>query len=685
MRAILKKELKTYFLSPIGYIFIGLFLLMCSIFFYLDVVTYGSVQFESMFYSVSTILTFIIPILTMRMFAEEKRNGTNQLLFTSPKSTLQITMGKFLAATTVIIIAEVITFIYYIILSFFGGPHLQTAIVTLIGFLLLSMAYISFGMLASSITENQIIAAVLTVGFFILIWFLPNLGLNFNAISLINMFDKFPAGILGITEVIAFISFIVMCFILTIIMLKNKKNVLLILATILSFIVLNIVVQKLDLPDIDVTKDKIYTVSDASKIEVEKINDTVNIYFFGYMEDDAIVDFAKQYNKINSNIQTEVVDLNKRADLVQKYQVTDEDKAIVVECKEKQKILTEYDFYSYDYTTYEQIDLTEQKLTNAIISVTSENIPVVYFLTGHEEYGIDTHMTILKAYLENDINKIESLNLLTKENVPEDCSCLVIASPQKDFSDYETELIVKYIENGGKIVWLNDVTFENENTPNINKILNLYGIEFEQKGILLEQDKNQMLVENPSYIIPNMQSSDITKQLATDGKIAVFNSGKINFNEEQIENEGIEITNILTSNNTSFYRTNLALKSDSLNKTDEEGSFVIASCIKKKIEEGKTSTLVAFANNIFVTDYQIQIGNYSQYAISILNNKDIVLNAISYLNKKDDAITIRKDMGVVTYVVTDMQDTIIRIIIFAFPIVIILVGIIVWQKRRRKK
>ena len=460
MLAILKKEIKTYFLSPIGYTFIGLLLLMLSIFFYLDVITYGSVQFETMFYSGSTILTFIIPILTMRMFSEERKNGTEQLLYTSPKNKIQIVLGKYFAAICVILIAEIITFLYYVILCFLGTPHLQTVLVTLLGFLLLSMAYIAFGMLASSITENQIIAAVITISFFVLTWFLPNLGFNFNAISLINMFDKFPAGMIGIAEVISFLSFIVMCIALTILVLKRKRNVFLILGIIIIYIAINLAIEKIDLPDIDVTQEKIYTVSDVSRVEIEKIQDTVNIYFFGYTDEEQIVDFAKQYNKINKNIQTEVVDLNKRVDLVEKYQVTDEDKAIVIECGNKQKILTEYDFYSYDYTTYEQVDLTEQKITNAIISVTEEQIPVIYFLTGHGEYGLNTHMQILKAYLENEVNKVEELNLLTKNEMPSDCSCLIMASPQKDFSDYETEIIINYINNGGKIVWLNDVTFD---------------------------------------------------------------------------------------------------------------------------------------------------------------------------------------------------------------------------------
>ena len=225
MRAIIKREVKAYFLSPIGYIFIGLFLAMCSLFFYLDVALYGSVKIEYMFYSAATILTFITPILTMRMFAEERKNGTEQLLMTSPTSITSIVFGKFLAAAIVVIIAEISTFVYFGILMHFGTPHIQTMLVTLLGFFLLSMAYVSLGMLASSITENQIIAAVVTIGFFILTWFLPNINSNFELISLINMFDKFPTGLIALEEIIVYVSFAAMCILLTLVVLQRKKGV----------------------------------------------------------------------------------------------------------------------------------------------------------------------------------------------------------------------------------------------------------------------------------------------------------------------------------------------------------------------------------------------------------------------------------------------------------------------------
>ena len=225
MWAIIKKEFKSYFLSPVGYVFIGLFLIMFSIFFYTDVFDYQSVNFEYIFYSGATILTFITPILTMRTLAEERKSGTEQLLLTSPISITKIVLGKFISATLIVVITELCTFMYFGILSFFGTPHLTTALVTLLGFLLLAMSYISFGLLASSITENQIVAGVITIGFFILTWVLPNFSDIYTNLSLINIFTNFASGQIDIADTVTFITFTIMCILLTIIVMQRRKSV----------------------------------------------------------------------------------------------------------------------------------------------------------------------------------------------------------------------------------------------------------------------------------------------------------------------------------------------------------------------------------------------------------------------------------------------------------------------------
>lgn len=226
MWAIVKKEFKSYFLSPIGYIYIGVFLLTCSIFFYLDIFVNLSTDFPYMFGSAVTILTFIVPLITMRMFSEERKNGTEQLLLTSPRSITQVVLGKFIAAALVVLVSVLLTLIYFGILSYFGEPQLSKSLIAILGFALLSIAYVSFGMFASSLTENQVVSAVITIAVFVLLWFLPSFSSIFIDFSLMEaFFESFYLGTISIKNLVLLVSFTAIFVVFTIIVLQRRKSV----------------------------------------------------------------------------------------------------------------------------------------------------------------------------------------------------------------------------------------------------------------------------------------------------------------------------------------------------------------------------------------------------------------------------------------------------------------------------
>ena len=226
MWAVFKKELKTYFLSPIGYIAIGIFMLMYSIFFYLTTISYGSVFMGDLYYATARYgLLLMVPLLTMRMFAEERKNGTEQLLLTSPRSVTSIVLGKFLSAVAVILITLIFSIIYAVIISFFGNVYIPTLLVTMAGFLLVAMAAISIGMLASSITENQIIAAIITIIVIVAPWFLVDISSVFSSIDLMDKFMKFPYGLISVSDLVSLVSITVMCLLITIVLIKRRKAV----------------------------------------------------------------------------------------------------------------------------------------------------------------------------------------------------------------------------------------------------------------------------------------------------------------------------------------------------------------------------------------------------------------------------------------------------------------------------
>ena len=162
MLAIYKKELKSYLTSMQGYVFMAFIMLVLGIYFTAYNLNYASPDFGTTLNSVTFVFWIITPILTMRILAEEKRNKTDQLLFTSPVPIWKIVFGKYLGMVTIYLIPVVITLFYPLILAKYGTVSYPMTLTAIVGFFFLGCANIAVGLFLSSITESQIIAAVLT-------------------------------------------------------------------------------------------------------------------------------------------------------------------------------------------------------------------------------------------------------------------------------------------------------------------------------------------------------------------------------------------------------------------------------------------------------------------------------------------------------------------------------------------
>ena len=471
---------------------------------------------------------------------------------------------------------------------------------------------------------------------------------------------------------------------------ETSFTVLLIAVIIAVYLAINLGVKALDITDIDLTSGKFYSLSEESKNQLKNIEEEINIYLFGYEENSSVVDLAKQYSKYKDNIKVEVVSVQSRPDLAEEYNVTSSDEqygTVVFTCEGRSIKANSYDFFTVDYTTYEEIDLTEQKMTNSILGVILENSPKIYFLTGHSEYSINDLLQILAEDLQREANEVETLDLLIKNEVPGDCKTLIIVAPETDFTDYEADLIIKYINNGGNILWLSDYS-NMKPLSNMQKILDIYGVSVLNDGIILEQDASSMLMQTQDVIIPNLSNeSEITSVIASSGKVIFVDSGKIEIKEEEELSElGVTVTELLTTSEKSFYRTNLNITSTSATNDEEVKSYVVGAVATKTIEESEedsvVSELVIYANAVFVTDYPITTNSE---IIHLGNNEDLILNSIAYLTERTDTIAIRKPYSIVTYAPTEAEDMVVKTIIFVMPLIVIAVGIAVWMMRKRRK
>lgn len=232
MKAIAKKEFRSYFYSPVAYVFIGVILLLFGFYFY-QVLRIGSSSYITEVYSTMFIWSMMfLPILTMRSFSEELRNHTDQGLLTSPVGVGSIVFGKFLAAFSVFAVAMLLSLVPVVIISLFSSPGWAEIIGTVVGSLLYGAAMVSIGILISALTQSQIIAAIATFGVSILLLVINQLsGLVsgsavagvLNWISFDTRYQSFTKGIFNISSIVYFLSVVAVFVFLTARKLESKR------------------------------------------------------------------------------------------------------------------------------------------------------------------------------------------------------------------------------------------------------------------------------------------------------------------------------------------------------------------------------------------------------------------------------------------------------------------------------
>lgn len=231
--AIAQKELRSYFASPIAYTIIGFFALVFGWFYIVSLTFFmqasmqmgmpgqGQVNINNMairplLQNVSVVALFVLPLITMRTYAEEKRTGTIELLLTSPLTDFQIIMGKFLGAVALYSLMLAVTAIHMIILFVYGNPEWKPILSGYLGLLLMGASFISIGLLISSLTKNQIVAGMVTFAVLLLLWTVswmsdsagPVMRRVLEALSITSHFDDFSKGVIALNHVVYYLSFI---------------------------------------------------------------------------------------------------------------------------------------------------------------------------------------------------------------------------------------------------------------------------------------------------------------------------------------------------------------------------------------------------------------------------------------------------------------------------------------------
>lgn len=345
---------------------------------------------------------------------------------------------------------------------------------------------------------------------------------------------------------------------------KNKKalknggySVVLSVIMIAVVIVVNLVVGQIPskYTQFDISTGKLYTIGDDTKNVLNNLNEDITIYYIVQSgnEDTNIEKLLEQYEENSSHIKVEKKDPVVYPSFVSKY--TDEsiaDNSLIVVGADRNKIVSASSIYESEinYYTYQETITAfdgEGQITSAIAYVTSEELPVLYYVDGHNEVSLPEALTerIEKANVE-----LQSLSLLTTDEIPEDAAGILLNSPGTDYSTEEAEKIINYLKNGGKAMIITD--YLGNDLPNYQSILEEYGIQVTD-GIVIENDKNKY-VQKPYYLVPDISSSEVTSDM-TGGSHYVLLTGCQSFSLAEDARDTLNISQILTTSDNSYVKT----------------------------------------------------------------------------------------------------------------------------------
>lgn len=423
MSAIYIKELKSFFKSLFGWIFLAAFTFFAGVFFVLTNISpatgLGSPYIADSLGSLVTVLVFIVPIITMRVLSEEKRQKTDQLLLTSPVALWKIIVGKFLAMATVMLIATLIACVGIIVIAIYGTVPVSDTILSVIMFYALACNLVAIGIFVSSITEYQILAGFLSVFINVFILFVPALIYNVlgegplvNVASYLYIYRPFSvgsSGILDIADVIYTISVTVIFLILAYkVFSKNSVQVsavgrnkyfisnLIPFAVIVAIIAFNVglIFVPTKFTQFDCTYNKIYSISKTTKAILKENTEDVTIFVFASKEsvDQRIKFYLNEYERASDKIK-----------VVYKDGIYEKDpSSLTIKVGDKSKDIDYSDLYeweTYYYQSYISGFDIENEITSAIVSLKDEtaNITIPSKSLQYDNVIVKSEMIIFYA------------------------------------------------------------------------------------------------------------------------------------------------------------------------------------------------------------------------------------------------------------------------------------------------
>lgn len=423
----------------------------------------------------------------------------------------------------------------------------------------------------------------------------------------------------------------------------------------------------------DISSTKLYSITSNTKVVVNALEEDVTIYWIvqAGQEDDVIENLLGKYESLSDHIT--VVKRNPDVYPTFAEQYTDEEvpnNSLVVESGDRYRYISYNDIYLSDTNMYSYSYSTsfdgEGAITSAIDYVVTEDLPQLYVLEGHGEAELPSTFS---DQLEKENYEVNTLSLLTVDQIPEEADCVLIYAPSTDLSEEEVNMLRDYVADGGKLM-VSAGTTENGSLPNLYSLLGDYGVTAAE-GIVVEGDREHYAFGMPYVLMPDIASSDITDSLTEENYYVLM---PISQGMTVGTSSNGTVTSLLTTSDTAFSKVaGYSLETYEKEDGDIDGPFTVG----LSIEDNSGGQIVWFSSSTFLEDM------YNAYSSGA--NVDMAMNSLSWLVGEREAIAIRsKSLNYNYLTISDSTSATLKgLMIGVFPLAYLGVGIAVILVKRK--
>lgn len=707
MLAIYKRELKSYFNSFIGFLFIAATLFFLGLYFNVYNVNWGYPYVSYTLSSVLFLFMLSVPVLTMRILAEERRNKTDQLILTAPVGVGSIVVGKFLALLTIFVIPVAIFSVYPLILGIYGDMPVSENCLAIFAYFLFGMTAIAIGLFVSSLTESQVIAAVISFALIFVGYMMPSICNIFSTTgnlltSILSCYDldspfyAMLGGSLDLTAVVYYISLTILLLFLTVQSIQKRrysvsvKNIKLgaystgtIVVALIITVLANVIVREMPVAwtSFDCTNEKLYSLTDQTREYVKNIDEDVTVYVLASEsgQDTTVEQTLARYEDLSNHIRVQYVDPNVNPAFASNYtDISLNSNSLIIESAKRSTVIDYNDLYEVSYTlnqstfTYDAETTGydgEGQITSAIDYVLADEVPKTYILTGHSEIELGS---TFEAALDKANIEYETINLMDVDTVPEDANSLIINGIASDLSSDDEEKIEAYLNNGGKVIL--SLEHGTQETPNLDKLLDYMGLS-KAAGMVVEQSSGGYY-RNPYYILPSKTSSTYTSGIGSNYYIFAPYCVGIIVPEE--DSDTISYNTFLSTSNRAFAKSNAEAASDyEKGENDVDGPFAVGVEAVKSLDEGNATMVVYGSGEIF-----------TEAADQIVSGVNMTLftNTVSGFVERDVNISIPVKSYEASYISVPQVNMLLfmMVAVLILPFGCLIVGFVIWLRRRKR-